>query len=87
MLNPRLSTADVPNKVLIKRTGNTLTATGHIITAVVGAGILNLPSAFSFFGWIAGVLVLLLIGGELNSGTVKCLPHSSTCQASPGSPA
>lgn len=64
MLRPRLSTADlVVDDKVVKRTGNTLTATGHIITAVVGAGILNLPSAFSYFGWIAGVLVMLLIGG------------------------
>lgn len=62
MLHPRLSNMD-NNEKEVKRTGTTLTAAGHIITAVVGAGILNLPSAFSFFGWIAGVLVLLLIGG------------------------
>lgn len=35
------------------------TAVGHTITAVIGAGILNLPYAISILGWIAGPLILL----------------------------
>lgn len=31
--------------------GNTLTATAHIITAVIGAGVLALPHALAMLGW------------------------------------
>ncbi|AES73893.2 putative amino acid transporter, transmembrane domain-containing protein [Medicago truncatula] len=43
----------------IKRTGNVLTATTHIITVVVGAGVLALAWAISQLGWIAGILVMI----------------------------
>jgi hypothetical protein len=33
-------------------------ATGHIITAVVGAGVLTLPHAVSWLGWLTGPLCL-----------------------------
>lgn len=31
--------------------GNTLTAAAHIITAVIGAGVLALPHALAMLGW------------------------------------
>ena len=40
------------------RAGTTLTACGHIITAVIGAGVLSLPYAFANLGWVGGVLSL-----------------------------
>ncbi|KAG6541561.1 hypothetical protein Mapa_017083 [Marchantia paleacea] len=40
------------------RTGNTWTATAHIITAVIGSGVLSLSWSFAQMGWIAGPLVL-----------------------------
>lgn len=33
---------------------------GHTITAVIGAGVLNLPYAVSILGWVAGPILLLL---------------------------
>lgn len=38
-----------------KRTGNVWTATTHIITVVVGAGVLALAWAMAQLGWIAGI--------------------------------
>ncbi|KAL3638508.1 Amino acid permease 6 [Castilleja foliolosa] len=42
----------------IKRTGNVVTATGHIITAVIGSGVLSLTWAIAQLGWIAGLIAL-----------------------------
>ncbi|XP_052737016.1 amino acid permease 8 isoform X2 [Vigna angularis] len=39
----------------IRRTGNVLTASTHIITVVVGAGVLALAWAMAQLGWIAGI--------------------------------
>ncbi|MCO5602531.1 hypothetical protein L7F22_056664 [Adiantum nelumboides] len=41
-----------------KRTGTVLTASAHIITAVVGSGVLSLPWCMAQLGWIAGPAVL-----------------------------
>ncbi|XP_073225451.1 amino acid permease 1-like isoform X2 [Cicer arietinum] len=43
----------------IKRTGSVLTATTHIITVVVGAGVLALAWAIAQLGWIAGISVMI----------------------------
>ncbi|CAK8570209.1 unnamed protein product [Lathyrus sativus] len=43
-----------------KRTGNVWTATTHIITVVIGAGVLALAWAMAQLGWIIGVLSVLL---------------------------
>ena len=32
----------------------------HNVTAIVGAGVLGLPSAFSYLGWAGGIVVLIL---------------------------
>ncbi|KAL6767998.1 hypothetical protein ACKKBF_B37390 [Auxenochlorella protothecoides x Auxenochlorella symbiontica] len=42
----------------VPRSGNTFTAVGHTITAVIGAGVLSLPYAISMLGWVAGPLCL-----------------------------
>ncbi|KAJ4874514.1 Amino acid permease 3 [Raphanus sativus] len=44
----------------IKRTGNVLTASAHIITAVIGSGVLSLAWATAQLGWLAGPAVMLL---------------------------
>ncbi|KAH7442283.1 hypothetical protein KP509_03G080300 [Ceratopteris richardii] len=41
-----------------KRTGTVLTAAAHIITAVIGSGVLSLPWSMAQLGWIAGPIVL-----------------------------
>lgn len=43
-----------------KRNGTLLTASAHIITAVIGSGVLSLAWAIAQLGWIAGPIVLLI---------------------------
>ncbi|XP_022966303.1 amino acid permease 4-like [Cucurbita maxima] len=43
-----------------KRTGTFWTASAHIITAVIGSGVLSLAWAIAQLGWIAGPIVMLL---------------------------
>ncbi|EOA40327.1 hypothetical protein CARUB_v10009053mg [Capsella rubella] len=42
-----------------KRTGTVLTASAHIITAVIGSGVLSLSWAIAQLGWLAGTLILV----------------------------
>ncbi|CAI9116050.1 OLC1v1017098C1 [Oldenlandia corymbosa var. corymbosa] len=42
-----------------KRTGTVITASAHIITAVIGSGVLSLAWAIAQLGWVAGPAVLL----------------------------
>lgn len=42
-----------------KRTGTVLTASAHIITAVIGSGVLSLPWSMAQLGWIGGPVVLV----------------------------
>ncbi|KNA08084.1 hypothetical protein SOVF_165890 [Spinacia oleracea] len=44
----------------LKRTGSVWTASSHIITAVIGSGVLSLAWATAQLGWIAGPVVMLL---------------------------
>ncbi|KAF8405408.1 hypothetical protein HHK36_010313 [Tetracentron sinense] len=44
----------------LKRTGTVWTATSHIITAVIGSGVLSLAWAIAQLGWVAGPTVMIL---------------------------
>lgn len=44
----------------LKRTGTFWTATSHIITAVIGSGVLSLAWAVAQLGWVTGPIVMLL---------------------------
>ncbi|KAJ4965498.1 hypothetical protein NE237_017347 [Protea cynaroides] len=44
----------------LKRTGTVWTATSHIITAVIGSGVLSLAWAVAQLGWVAGPIVMML---------------------------
>ncbi|CAH9076329.1 unnamed protein product [Cuscuta europaea] len=44
----------------LKRTGTAWTASAHIITAVIGSGVLSLAWAVAQLGWVAGPTVMLL---------------------------
>ncbi|GAB4844139.1 Amino acid permease 3, variant 2 [Ancistrocladus abbreviatus] len=44
----------------IKRTGTVWTASAHIITAVIGSGVLSLAWATAQLGWIAGPIIMFL---------------------------
>ncbi|CAI9294507.1 unnamed protein product [Lactuca saligna] len=46
----------------IKRTGTWQSATAHIITTIVGSGVLSLSWCFAQLGWIAGIITLILFG-------------------------
>ncbi|XP_061373287.1 amino acid permease 8-like [Gastrolobium bilobum] len=50
-----LTEAEPDDDGRIKRTGNVWTATTHIITVVIGAGVLALAWAMAQLGWIAGI--------------------------------
>ncbi|KAI3508946.1 hypothetical protein L1887_23968 [Cichorium endivia] len=43
-----------------KRTGTWVTASAHIITAVIGSGVLSLAWAIAQLGWIAGPTILMI---------------------------
>ncbi|KAM7279883.1 hypothetical protein ACFE04_007017 [Oxalis oulophora] len=47
----------------VTRTGTWITASAHIITAVIGSGVLSLAWAVAQLGWIAGPVVLLSFAG------------------------
>ncbi|KAL2340086.1 hypothetical protein Fmac_008026 [Flemingia macrophylla] len=53
-------TSDLDDDGRVKRTGNIFTATTHIITVVIGAGVLALAWAMAQLGWIAGVSVMVI---------------------------
>ncbi|KAJ4895544.1 Amino acid permease 8 [Raphanus sativus] len=42
-----------------KRTGTLVTASAHIITAVIGSGVLSLAWAIAQLGWVAGTVILV----------------------------
>ncbi|XP_020573673.1 amino acid permease 3-like [Phalaenopsis equestris] len=44
----------------INRTGTVWTASAHIITAVIGSGVLSLAWAIAQLGWIAGPIVMII---------------------------
>ncbi|KAK7410401.1 hypothetical protein VNO78_01157 [Psophocarpus tetragonolobus] len=56
----RDSNVELDDDGRIKRTGNAFTATTHIITVVVGAGVLALAWAMAQLGWIAGITVMII---------------------------
>ncbi|KAF7064381.1 hypothetical protein CFC21_070712 [Triticum aestivum] len=46
-----------------RRTGTVLTTSAHIVTAVVGSGVLSLAWATAQLGWVAGPTTMALFGG------------------------
>ncbi|XP_009404322.2 amino acid permease 4 isoform X2 [Musa acuminata AAA Group] len=44
----------------LKRTGTVWTATAHIVTAVIGSGVLSLAWTIAQLGWVAGPVVMFL---------------------------
>ncbi|KAL1214198.1 Amino acid permease 8 [Cardamine amara subsp. amara] len=63
-----------------KRTGTLMTASAHIITAVIGSGVLSLAWAIAQLGWVAGP-VILMIFAIINYYTSTML---ADCYRSPG---
>lgn len=44
----------------IRRTGNVWTATAHVVTAVIGSGVLSLSWSIAQIGWVFGPLILAM---------------------------
>ncbi|XP_075522474.1 amino acid permease 8-like [Primulina tabacum] len=57
------STAELDDDGKPRRTGNVWSASAHIITAVIGSGVLSLAWGMAQLGWIAGVATLLVFSG------------------------
>ncbi|PRW32581.1 Amino acid permease 2 [Chlorella sorokiniana] len=53
---------DDPEEVAAQRHGTWKSCVGHIITAVIGSGVLYLPYFFSILGWIGGIVMTLTFG-------------------------
>ncbi|KAK9865257.1 hypothetical protein WJX84_000890 [Apatococcus fuscideae] len=64
----------------LKRTGTTLTASAHIITAVIGAGVLSLAYAVASIGWIGGPIMLIMFAVI----TLYCSWFLADCYRFPG---
>ncbi|XP_062232782.1 amino acid permease 1-like [Phragmites australis] len=58
--HPHSGHGDVDDDGKERRTGTVWTATAHIITAVIGSGVLSLAWAMAQLGWVAGPVILLL---------------------------
>ncbi|KAL7101937.1 hypothetical protein ACP275_08G087500 [Erythranthe tilingii] len=57
---PQFSSKNVDDDGRPQRTGNVWTASAHIITAVIGSGVLSLAWAIAQLGWIAGPTVMFM---------------------------
>ncbi|KAL2513133.1 Amino acid permease 3 [Abeliophyllum distichum] len=59
-LPPQIGSKCFDDDGRLKRTGTVWTGSAHIITAVIGSGVLSLAWATAQLGWIAGPTVMLL---------------------------
>ncbi|XP_038686448.1 probable amino acid permease 7 isoform X1 [Tripterygium wilfordii] len=72
LLGSLYSLDESPQEAL-QRTGTIWTATAHIITGVIGAGVLSLAWSMAQLGWIAGPLSLIVFAGiTMLSTTLIC---------------
>ncbi|XP_057842885.1 amino acid permease 3 [Cryptomeria japonica] len=58
--NNEINRYHLSNEITNPRTGTLWTATAHIITAVIGAGVLSLAWSVAQLGWIAGPAIMLV---------------------------
>ena len=49
-----------------KRTGTLITASAHIITTVIGSGVLSLAWAIAQLGWVVGTVILVAFAVVVN---------------------
>ncbi|KAK7316835.1 hypothetical protein RJT34_00584 [Clitoria ternatea] len=78
--NMVLASADTPLLLAepdpFERTGTVWTAVAHIVTGVIGSGVLSLAWSVAQLGWIAGPLSLLLIASiTLFTAVLLCNAH------------
>ncbi|KAI4307798.1 hypothetical protein L6164_030941 [Bauhinia variegata] len=60
MENKEESTPLLQNQFPIKRTGTVWTAVAHIVTGVIGSGVLSLAWSLAQLGWVAGPFAIIL---------------------------
>ncbi|XP_037404092.1 amino acid permease 4-like [Triticum dicoccoides] len=60
MEDPRTDPRDYDDDGRLKRSGTVWTASAHIITAVIGSGLLALPWASAQLGWVVYPVMVLL---------------------------
>nr|KYP73514.1 putative amino acid permease 7 [Cajanus cajan] len=64
----------------LKRTGTVWTAVAHIVTGVIGSGVLSLPWSTAQLGWIAGPFSILLVASAtLFSSFLQCNTYRHPC--------
>ncbi|XP_010245602.1 PREDICTED: amino acid permease 6 [Nelumbo nucifera] len=63
MMEMGISNKNLDDDGRAKRTGTLITASAHIITAVIGSGVLSLAWAIAQLGWVAGPSVLIAFSG------------------------
>lgn len=62
----------------LKRTGTVWTAVAHIVTGVIGSGVLSLPWSIAQLGWLAGPFSILIIAScTLFSAFLLCDTYRS----------
>ncbi|XBH90606.1 hypothetical protein VPH35_082217 [Triticum aestivum] len=67
-----------------RRTGTVLTASAHIVTAVVGSGVLSLAWATAQLGWVAGPTTTALFGGVIYYSSTLLADCYRTCDPAAG---
>ncbi|GFP99118.1 probable amino acid permease 7 [Phtheirospermum japonicum] len=70
--NPPTSSLEISNGTheLLKRTGTIWTAVAHVITGVIGAGVLSLAWSTAQLGWVAGPLVIVIFAAITQVSTL-----------------
>jgi amino acid permease len=67
------TTFEKPTTLPTHPPGSWLTAAGHLVTAIIGAGVLGLPNAVAWLGWVAGPACLVLFfATTLWTATMLC---------------
>ncbi|CAA0832492.1 Probable amino acid permease 7 [Striga hermonthica] len=61
--------SELPAKAAPNRTGNAWTAVAHIITGVIGSGVLSLAWSMAQLGWVWGPLLMLLFAAVTLAST------------------
>ena len=64
---------EIENYLPNDKVGDVLSTTAHSLTAILGIGILALPSAISYLGWVAGpILLVVFFGATVLSNYLLC---------------
>ncbi|CAA0814043.1 Probable amino acid permease 7 [Striga hermonthica] len=59
-----------PHELIIERTGTIWTAIAHVITGVIGAGVLSLAWSVAQLGWVAGPIIIVIFAAITQVSTL-----------------